>query len=120
MTDLIQILSEAAARGVDVVVMTGGGGELPCLRFPWTQEDKWWGAVARYRAAGFSLAVSDLDGDRSIWALKRNGKILAEGEEHGCRPYYHFDACLLAAEAALLAEVQRRKESLRSRKAKAP
>jgi hypothetical protein len=59
------------------------------------------GETARFCAAGYELYVIDLDGDASEWSLKRGKTILAQGGTHKCVPLYHFDACLIAAEAAL-------------------
>lgn len=113
MTELLKLLSEAASRGVDVTLVVGGGGEIPCLRFPWVHQEHWSGGIARYRAAGYSLYVQDMDGDGSVWELKRGREVLAEGSDYGHQPYYHFDACLLAAEQALVDHVRARLAELR-------
>lgn len=112
--DFIQQLGEAAARGVEVTIITNTRSEPRPWRYRWTYEEKWWGAIARYRGAGFELYVTDKDGDMSEWNLKRGKQVLAEGGTYECKPLYHFDACMLAAEAALDAEVKRRLERLRS------
>lgn len=111
-TPIIDLLADAAARGVQVTIITNGHNPPP-LTLKWTHEDRWWGAVSKYAGAGYSLSVADYDGDRSGWRLRRHGTVIAEGEDHGDRPYYHFDACLLAAEAALRADVRRRITALR-------
>lgn len=119
MINIMEVLSEAAARGVEVTIITNAREPVP-LTLKWVFEEKWWGAVGKYRACGLDLYVADYDGDRSSWALWQGRTVLAEGEDHGNQPYYHFDACLLAAEAALRAEVRRRRETLLSIKASAP
>lgn len=111
MADLLEQLAEAAARGVDVTIITNDH-PAPSLRFKWTHEQRWWGAVSTFKGAGLSLRVVDRDGDQSEWSLSEGRTIIAEGSTHECDPYYHFDACLLAAEAALLAEVRRRRAAL--------
>lgn len=116
MADLISILAPAAERGVEVTILTNDH-PVPTLRFKWHHEEKWWGAVSTYCAAGFKLRVIDYDGDSSSWALMEGKTVIANGETHECRPYYHFDACLLAAEAALQAEVECRVAALKARRA---
>lgn len=109
-------LAAAAARGVKVTILTNDG-DVPALTFKWSNEQKWWGAISRYRACGLEAVVVDMDGDLSNWELRDvraggKGMVLTSGETHECKPYYHFDACLVAAEAALRAEVKRRKASV--------
>ncbi|TGP28248.1 hypothetical protein EN875_032340 [Mesorhizobium sp. M2D.F.Ca.ET.232.01.1.1] len=115
MVDLISTLSEAAAHGVEVTIITNGY-PAPTLRFKWKHESKWWGAISTYFAAGFELRVIDYDGDSSSWALMQGKTTLAHGETYECQPYYHFDACLLAAEEALRSEVSRRIAAARARR----
>lgn len=114
MTGLIGALTEAAERGVAVTVITNAR-ETPTLRFHWRFEEKWWGAVGTFAAAGFEAKVFDKDGDASEWVLKRGKTVVAEGDDWGWKPYYHFDACLLAAEAAMLTAVRQRLADLKAR-----
>ncbi|TJV51110.1 MAG: hypothetical protein E5Y01_16100 [Mesorhizobium sp.] len=116
MADLVSDLAAAAARGVEVIIITNEHPS-PSLRFQWKHEGKWWGAISTFAAAGFELRVIDYDGDSSSWALMEGKTTIAHGEAHECRPYYHFDACLLAAEEALRSEVSRRIGLLRARRA---
>ena len=76
------------------------------LTLKWHFKEHRDGETATFRGAGIELYVMDRDGDGSIWVMKRGKVVLAEGSDYGSRPY-HFDACLLAAEAALRAEVRR-------------
>lgn len=105
---IIDALVSAAARGVEVIVITGGGGDAPTLRFNWDHQVYRDCAVSKYRAAGFDLIAVDMDGDGSWWELKRGKEKLAKGEVWECQPYYHFDAALLEAESALMAAVRNR------------
>jgi hypothetical protein len=71
------------------------------------------GEYAHFRAAGLEACAQDCDGDRSIWLLKdlRTRKVIAEGsDDRNDPPHYWF--CLAAAEAALRAEVARRKAAI--------
>lgn len=104
-------LAAAAERGVAVTIITNGY-PAPDLRFKWHFEDKWWGAVGKFKAAGLEARVWDKDGDASEWELRRGKVVLAEGSTHECTPFYHFDACLIAAEEAFLAEVRKRRTVL--------
>lgn len=85
-------------------------------RLNWEYEDHRDGETARYRAAGLEAYVQDCDGDQSCWHLKdgRTRKVIAEGSDHGFKPP-HFFACLALAEAALRAEVARRKAVIRAK-----
>lgn len=105
---IMEALVSAAARGVEVTIITGGGGDAPTLRFNWDHKVYRDCAVSKYRAAGFDLIAVDMDGDGSWWELKRGKEKLAKGEVWECQPYYHFDAALLEAEAALILEVRKR------------
>lgn len=82
----------------------------------WQFEEHWSGEIARFAGAGFVVRVKDCDGDASRWTVRRHGRLLAEGENDGWEPY-HFDACLLAAEAALREAVRSRKAELREAQA---
>lgn len=108
-----EALAEAAARGVEVTIITNER-DAPELRFKWRYEEKWWGAIARYDAAGFTASVIDKDGDASEWSVKRGKTVIAEGGTYDCHPYYHFDACLIAAENALLEAARSRAQAIRS------
>ena len=112
MIDLIKELAAAAARGVEVTIVTNGHNPPP-LTLRWKHEEKWWGAISTYEGAGYRLVVIDRDGDDSEWELKRGKSVIAAGRNHDNHPYYHFDACLLAAEGALRVEVKRRIAKLR-------
>ena len=101
---LIDALSAASARGVEVTVFVSGGEPL-ALRYPWIFTHHRCYSKGEFRAAGYHVTVYDLDGDQSDWEIKRWGTIIAEGSDIGDGDYYHFDACLLAAEAALRAHV---------------
>jgi hypothetical protein len=116
-TGILDALSEAAARGgVQVTIITNAHMPPP-ITLKWQFEEKWWGVIGKTRACGLELVVVDRDGDDSDWELRHGKAVLAHGRDHGNQPYYHFDACLLAAETALRAEVQRRKDAVRARKA---
>jgi hypothetical protein len=105
--NLIAELSEAVARGVEVTIFVGGG-PMPDLHYPWVFTHGRDHGKGKYRAAGYDLVVIDYDGDQSEWEVKRHGAIIARGSDIGDGDYYHFDACLLAAEAALRADVRQR------------
>lgn len=107
MSDLIDTLSEAAARGVEVTILVNDHPE-PVLRYRWQHKEYRDCAVSTFKAAGFEIRAVDQDGDASYWTLKRGKSVLAKGEIWDCNPYYHFDSALMAAEAALLAEVRAR------------
>jgi len=104
---ILETLVDAAARGVEVTIITNGG-DAPDLRLKWDHQTYRDCAVSKYRAAGFDLTVVDMDGDGSWWELKRSKEKLAGGEVWECKPFYHFDSALLAAEAALMTEVRKR------------
>jgi hypothetical protein len=108
-------LQEATARGVKVVVITNDY-PAPALTLRWVFKEYWWGATGKFRAAGYDLYVIDKDGDASEWTLTRDKTVLAEGGTHECDPLYHFDACLLAAEAAFREVVMAHLEKLRRAK----
>lgn len=111
MNNLMNMLAEAAARGVDVTLVTNHREPPPITlkwRF-WETNDSGWG---EFRGAGYLLKVRDCDGDFSTWYVKRGRDEIASGEMGGYRPY-HFDAALLAAEAAFRADVRARIARLR-------
>lgn len=109
---LSEALIEAAARGVDVTIITNDH-PMPQFRFKWQFKEYRDGAIGTFMAAGFKATVFDMDGDASEWTLKRGKVVLAEGSTYECRPFYHFDACVLAAEEALLAAARERRLALR-------
>jgi hypothetical protein len=82
-------------------------------RLNWQYDDHWSGESARYRVAGLEAYVKDMDGDASYWHLKdvRTRTVLAKGEDHQSEPN-HFWFCLVKAEEALRAEVDRRKRAM--------
>lgn len=101
---MLDALSSAAARGVEVTLLISGGDEID-LRYRWTFSHGRDHGKGEFRGAGYHAIVFDYDGDQSEWTLKRRGTVIAEGSDIGDGDYYHFDACLLAAEAALRADV---------------
>jgi len=105
--NVIEALSSAAQRGVEVTILTNDR-EAPSLRFRWQFKEYRDCAVGTFKAAGFTARVIDLDGDASEWTLRRGKALIADGSTYDCSPFYHFDACLLAAEAALLAAARER------------
>lgn len=107
-------LQKAAARGVKVVVVTNDY-PAPALSLAWVFKEYWWGATGKFRGAGYDLYVIDKDGDSSEWTLSRHKTVLAEGGTYECDPFYHFDACLLAAEGALRETIRSRLEKLRQK-----
>lgn len=107
----IELLAEAAKRGVEVTILTNLHPEPPPLRFKWDHALHRDCAISTFKGAGYSLRAVDQDGDASYWTLKRGKALLAEGESWDWQPLYHFDACLLAAEQALLSEVRRALQS---------
>lgn len=113
MSDLLQALNEAAARGVEVTIITNDHDPLP-TRLKWQHEHFWWGARSKTRACGFEVVVTDLDGDTSEWVVRRGGKEIASGGGHDCSEGYHFDLAMMQAEAALFAEVGRRRVVLKT------
>lgn len=102
-----EVLQVLAARGVDVTVFMNVREPLG-LRYKWEFSETRDTGIGIFKAAGYELRVWDLDGDQSEWELRRGKAVLAEGSDIGDGGLYHFDACLLAAEAALSAEVKRR------------
>ncbi len=112
--NLLEELSKAAARGVEVTILTNDHPPI-ALTLKWEFKDFNWGATGHFRGAGYDLHVVDEDGDSSWWVLKRGKTVIAKGGTHDWKPYYHFDQCLLDAEAALRAEVARRRAELRGR-----
>jgi hypothetical protein len=108
---LIAQLAPAAARGVDVTIVTNSR-EVPALTLKWRFWETRDSGLGEFVGAGYKLFVQDCDGDGSRWTLERQGKVIAKGESYAWEPHYHFDACCLAAEAALRAEVRRRKAEL--------
>lgn len=118
---LIEELAPAAARGVEVTILIGGGSEQPpSLSFAWDHKVYNDCAISRFRAAGYELIAQDCDGDRSWWKLKRGRAVLAEGGSIAWFPMYHFDVCLMEAEAALRHEVRQRIAALSSHKRTGP
>lgn len=109
--DLMKELAAAAARGVEVTVLTNDRS-APVLTLRWEFKTYNTHATGTFRGAGYDLYVIDKDGDASEWRLRRGKAVIAEGETYEWQPFYHFDACLLAAEAALRAEVARRKAEI--------
>jgi hypothetical protein len=83
-------------------------------RLKWDFKDHRDGETARFRVAGLEAYVQDCDGDASWWQVKdiRTRAIIAEGADDSSDPD-HFWFCLVAAETALRAEVDRRKTILR-------
>jgi hypothetical protein len=116
MNDIIEVLAKAAERGVEVTIVTNHHEPVELTlrwRF-WETRDT---GCGDYRAAGYDLVVRDCDGDGSWWELRRGRTVIAEGSSYDWKPFYHFDACCLAAETALRSEVRRRKAELLGRKA---
>jgi hypothetical protein len=114
MNSLIDILASAADRGVEVTVITNHREPVELTlrwRF-WETRDS---GCGEYRAAGYDLIVRDQDGDGSWWELRRGRVVYAHGSSYDFQPLYHFDACCLAAEAALRAEVAKRKDAIRNK-----
>ena len=114
---IFDALSEAAARGVEVTIITNADRDPPPLtlnwRF-WNTNDSGWG---EFRGAGYLLKVRDCDGDFSPWYVwrgnpKLKASLIASGDTNGYEPY-HFDAALMAAEAAFRADVGQRLTRLR-------
>ena len=110
---LIATFAPAIARGVEVTIITNDH-PVPELRFKWRFQDHRDGAIGTFTAAGMKAKVVDCDGDSSYWELTSNRIVIAEGEVWDCSPFYHFDACLLAAENAMMVEARRRLRSLQS------
>jgi hypothetical protein len=108
-------LAVAAARGVEVTVLTGHHEPVE-LRLPWRFWETRDSGCGEYRAAGYDLVVRDCDGDGSWWELRRGRLVIAKGASYDWKPFYHFDACCLAAEAALFAAVRARLANLRAPK----
>ena len=119
MSDLFEALADAAARGVDVTVITNHHPPAP-LKLKWHQTITNMDARVRARAAGYELFVQDCDGDFSHWSVKRNGEVIATGKSWEWEPYYHCDACCLAAEEAVFADARRRLATLRPPKSAKP
>lgn len=113
--NVLEELAKAAARGVEVTIVTNEHPPSP-LTLPWAQVVKNWGAVVTYAAAGYALEVMDCDGDFSTWQIKRHGKLIVSGESHTYRPYYHCDQACLAAEEALRLHSRARVAELRGRR----
>jgi hypothetical protein len=109
-------LAAAAARGVEVTIITNARPTPPLLTLKWSEKVTSCSAVYRFRGAGLDLVVQDCDGDSSWWELRQGRTILAHGESAEWQPLYHCDACLVAAEAALRAEVRRRLTLKRDRR----
>lgn len=105
MSDVAALLQGAADRGVQVTIFVNDRPETPPLRFKWDHKVHRDCAISTFKAAGLTLRVIDWDGDASGWTLKRGKDLIAEGEDWGWNPY-HFDACLMAAEAAMTAHVR--------------
>lgn len=117
MTEVVDHVHQAAARGVKVTILTNADSEPPSLTLDWRfwiTSDSGWG---EYRGAGYLLKVRDCDGDFSYWYVARGdpnlkASMIASGDMRGYEPY-HFDAALMAAEAALRADVGQRLARLR-------
>lgn len=106
--NFLEILGQAAARGVQVTVITNDHPPV-ALRLRWAQTITSMDARLRFRAAGYDLFVQDCDGDFSNWSVKRHGQLIAHGEKGYERDaLYHCDAACLAAEEALFKDVRDR------------
>lgn len=81
------------------------------MTLPWKFSENRDSETARFRVCGIEAVVMDADGDRSLWQIRQNKRVIAEGQEDGYKPY-HFHAAIQQAEDALRAEVRRRKELL--------
>lgn len=114
MKHLIDMLAPAAARGVEVTIVTNEHPPAP-LTLLWAQKITSCYALLTYKAAGYELEVMDCDGDRSTWQVKRHGKLIASGSRDSWKPYYHCDQACLAAEEALRLHVRARVAELRGR-----
>lgn len=110
--NLLEELSKAAARGVEVTIITNQHTPAP-LTLKWAQVVKNWGAIVTFQGAGYELTVIDCDGDYSTWTLYRHGKLIVEGTINSYEPYYHCDAACLAAEEALRLHARARLAELR-------
>lgn len=116
---IMDILAAAAARGVEVTIVTNADRQPPPLTLKWRfweTNDSGWG---EFRGAGYLAKVRDCDGDFSHWYVTRGdpklkASLIASGDTSGYDPY-HFDAALIAAETALRADVARRTAELRGR-----
>lgn len=106
-TSLMDSLATAAARGVEVTIITNAERDPVKLARKWTFKETAYGDRGEFRGAGYFLTAQDCDGDFSTWRLERHGARITGGETHGHEPVYHFDAALLAAEAALAEELAR-------------
>ncbi len=115
MIDIMKHLEAAAARGVEVTVVTNHHQPVK-LTLPWRFSETRDTGLGDYRAAGYDLVVRDCDGDASWWELRRGRTVIAKGGSSDWKPFYHFDACCLAAETALRDDVRRRLAILRARK----
>lgn len=111
MQTIMETLTEAAARGVEVTIITNDH-PAPTLTLKWEFKAYRDSATGKFQGAGYKLYVIDCDGDGSEWSVERGGQIIAEGGTYDCDPYYHFDACLIAAEAALRSDVRKRLAAL--------
>lgn len=115
---IMDMIAEVAARGVEVTIITNADREPPALALKWrfwNTNDSGWG---EFRGGGYLLKVRDCDGDFSTWDVWRGDPRLkasriAGGTTGGYEPY-HFDAALLAAEAAFRADVRKRIAKLQS------
>jgi hypothetical protein len=113
MSEMMQALADAAARGVEVTVITNAHSQ-PELRFKWTFKEYRDGAIGKFKGAGLEAKVFDMDGDASEWSVRRGKEVLAEGSTYECHTFYHFDACLLAAEDALMTIARGRLAAIRA------
>jgi hypothetical protein len=109
-----EALVEAAARGVQVTIITNSHPEPPPLRFKWQHSVHRDCAISTFKGAGFEIRVVDQDGDASYWTMKRGKALISEGESWDWEPYYHFDACRMAAEQALIDAARSRAQAIRS------
>jgi hypothetical protein len=113
--NVLEELSKAAARGVEVVIVTNDHPEAP-LTLKWQQVVKRDHALVTFKGAGYVLTVIDCDGDASVWSVKHRGVLLAEGQIDSWKPYYHCDQACLAAEKFMRAHVAWRIGKLRGRR----
>ena len=104
MNDIVRDLLQAAVqRGVEVIVIAGGGDPELIRLFDWTDNQFWWGATSEYQRGGLKAKVTDLDGDRSKWWVERDGDVIASGRHETYERGYHFDVATQWAERVLIA-----------------
>jgi hypothetical protein len=61
----------------------------------WTFEDHWSSQTATYCAEGYDLRLRDMDGNWTVWSVKRHGSLIAEGDGR------EFLPALAACESAM-------------------